>query len=65
MKIIVNGKMRDVAAEGLAALLDELDMASDHVATAVNGVFVARAQRKETRLSNGDRVEVLTPMQGG
>jgi sulfur carrier protein len=35
------------------------------VATAVNGEFVAAAARVRTPLSEGDRVEVLAPMQGG
>jgi len=35
------------------------------VATAVNGEFVPTAARQTARLAEGDRVEVLAPMQGG
>jgi len=34
------------------------------VTTAVNGEFVAAGVRPRTRLADGDRVEVLAPMQG-
>jgi sulfur carrier protein len=35
------------------------------VATAVNGEFVPARARGEIHLRDGDRVEVLAPMQGG
>jgi sulfur carrier protein len=65
MKIIVNGDARDVAAASLAAALDELGFQNAIVATALNGEFVASSARSSTTLSDGDRVEVLAPMQGG
>lgn len=65
MKILVNGAWRDTAAAELAALLEELGYADRVVSTAVNGEFVATPARSRTRLSEGDRLEVLAPMQGG
>jgi len=35
------------------------------VATAVNGEFVPATERRAARLADGDRLEVLAPMQGG
>jgi thiamine biosynthesis protein ThiS len=35
------------------------------IATAVNGRFVAAAARPRTELADGDRIEVVAPMQGG
>ena len=35
------------------------------IATAVNGRFVAAAARPATKLTDGDRIEVVAPMQGG
>ena len=64
MKIVVNGAPRDVAAETLAALLDECGF-SGRVATAVNEEFVPAGLRAGHALSEGDRVEILAPMQGG
>jgi len=65
MKIVVNGETRDVRAPDLAALLAELDLGSDHVATAVNENFVRAKDRAGRVLAEGDRVEILTPRQGG
>jgi sulfur carrier protein len=65
MKIIVNGDARDVAAASLKAALDELGLGGAVVATALNGKFVASSARGDTPLADGDRVEVLAPMQGG
>jgi sulfur carrier protein len=65
MKILVNGAWREAVAAELAGLLEELGYAGTVVATAVNGEFVAAAVRAHTSLAEGDRVEVLTPVQGG
>lgn len=65
MKLIVNGEALDSAAATLAALLAELDHEGDWLATAVNSDVVHKANRAEFRLSEGDRIEILSPMQGG
>jgi sulfur carrier protein len=66
IKIRLNGAPREVRAATMAALLAELGHdPGAPVATAVNGVFVARSRRVETRLAAGDEVEVARPMSGG
>ena len=65
MKIIVNGDSREVRAREVAAVLAELGYGGSVVATAVNGEFVPSATRSGTYLSDGDRLEILAPMQGG
>jgi sulfur carrier protein len=65
MDILVNGNLREVGALTLEAALGELGFSDTVVATAVNGEFVAFAARSCTELSEGDRVEILAPMQGG
>lgn len=64
MKIVLNGTAREVAATTLADLLQECGY-SGRVATAVNEEFVAAGLRASVELTDGDRVEVVTPMQGG
>lgn len=64
MQIILNGEPRQTQAETLAALLAHEGF-SGRVATAVNEEFVPAALRDEQSLKDGDRVEVLAPMQGG
>jgi sulfur carrier protein len=65
MKILVNGAWRDTDAPELAAALVELGYGDAIVSTALNGEFVAATARPRTRLEDGDRLEVLAPMQGG
>ncbi|AZO79531.1 MULTISPECIES: sulfur carrier protein ThiS [unclassified Bosea (in: a-proteobacteria)] len=65
MQIIVNGDTREVAAPVLAETLAELGYAGAVVATAVNEAFVSAAARAQTILTEGDRLEILAPMQGG
>jgi sulfur carrier protein len=65
MQIIVNAEPREIHAETLDAALKELGFTSPAIATALNGQFVSRAKRVDTVLTAGDRLEVLSPMQGG
>ena len=65
MKLFLNGECVEVRAANLAALLDERGLGDSTVATAVNESFVAAADRAALELCDGDRVEVVAPMQGG
>jgi len=65
MKIIINGRSAEVAATALDRVLIELGYGEARVATAVNGAFVAREMRTKCTLNEGDRLEVVTPRQGG
>ena len=65
MRILVNGASREIRAADLAGALQELGYGGTVVATAVNGEFVPTTERQTARLADGDRIEVLAPMQGG
>lgn len=65
MTLLLNGEPQEVAATTLAEALAELGYAGRIVATAVNGDFVAARKREAVRLAEGDRIEVVAPMQGG
>ena len=65
MRIFVNGDQHDIEPETLALALDRLGYGGKKIATAVNGRFVAATARPETKLADGDKVEVVAPMQGG
>lgn len=65
MKISVNAEPHDIQSTTLENTLIELGYTSAALATAVNGTFVSRAKRGETELQDGDRIEILAPMQGG
>jgi len=65
MKILVNGVWRDIAAADLISALAELGYADAVIATALNGEFVSADSRASTHLADGDRIEIVAPMQGG
>ncbi|MEY4092219.1 MAG: sulfur carrier protein ThiS [Pseudomonadota bacterium] len=63
--IIVNGETMETKAQTVAELLDELGYEDMPVATARNMTVVRKRERAETKLNDGDRIEILVPMQGG
>ncbi|MBY3179824.1 sulfur carrier protein ThiS [Rhizobium leguminosarum] len=65
MKLIVNGEAQDVAAETLSELLVLMEYEGDWLTTAINGELVHREDRFDRSLSDNDRIEILSPMQGG
>jgi sulfur carrier protein len=65
MHVIVNGLGTEIAAKRLDALLSELDHEGTYVAIAVNDLVVPRARWAATELNSGDRIEIITPRQGG
>lgn len=65
MNLIVNGEGQAVEAVTLADLLVALEYEGDWLATAINGDLVHREDRSDARLKDGDRIEILSPMQGG
>ncbi len=65
MKIVLNGGAREIAAANLEQALGELGYVDNSVATAVNGTFIPKAQRSTQLLDDGDRIEIVAPMQGG
>lgn len=65
MKIVVNGEASQTGARTLAELIVELELGDAKVATALNGAMVRAVKRDATPIAEGDRVEILAPMQGG
>ncbi|MCF3183812.1 MULTISPECIES: sulfur carrier protein ThiS [unclassified Streptomyces] len=66
MTISVNGEPREVAAgTTLDAVVATLTAAPSGVAAALNETVVPRGQWPLTTVGDGDRVEVLTAVQGG
>ncbi|MGW7553867.1 sulfur carrier protein ThiS [Streptomyces rimosus] len=66
ISVSVNGEPREVPGGlTLDRLVAGLTTASSGVAAAVNETVVPRGQWLATPLGDGDRVEVLTAVQGG
>ncbi|MFC8803990.1 sulfur carrier protein ThiS [Streptomyces anthocyanicus] len=66
MNISVNGEPREVApGTALDELVGTLTAAPSGVAAALNETVVPRARWSATALADGDRIEILTAVQGG
>jgi sulfur carrier protein len=66
MNVSVNGAARDLApGTTLDLLVAGLTAAPSGVAAALNETVVPRGQWPATALGDGDRVEILTAVQGG
>ncbi len=65
--LTVNGAPREMEPGNLASLLERLaiDTSRRGLAVAVNGAVVRRADWPRHRLAEGDRVEIVRPLQGG
>jgi sulfur carrier protein len=66
MKVQINGEDRDFDDSlPLAALVEQLGLKADRVAVELNRNIVPRAQWAETRVSEGDRLEIVQFVGGG
>ena len=65
MQVTVNGEDREISSGNITELLRELDITGTHVAVAVNLQVVPRARHESTRLSEGDKVEIVHAVGGG
>ena len=65
MTLLLNGQPQTVSAATLAEARGALGYEGKSVATAVNGSFGAARLRAGVVLNEGDRIEIVAPMQGG
>lgn len=65
MQIQLNGEPRDVRAETILALVEELGLDIRKVAVERNLEIVPRSQHAATPLAAGDRIEIVQFVGGG
>jgi sulfur carrier protein len=65
LQLIVNGERVESSAATLADLLHALGFGEATVATALNGDFVPNRARAAVTLSPQDKIEIVSPRQGG
>jgi sulfur carrier protein len=66
IRIVLNGAPRELAAPlTFAQLLDELALAGRRLAVERNGEIVPRSRFGETRVADGDRIELVMAVGGG
>lgn len=65
MNIIVNGEALETEGKTLLDVMAELGFEGEWLATAVNNQIVHKPERSHHALQHGDRIEILSPMEGG
>lgn len=66
MRLIINGEEKTfTAVSTLPELIDALGMKGDRVAVELNREIVPRGQWNDTRLQDGDRLEIVHFVGGG
>ena len=65
MNIVVNGENKKITSVNLQQAMSELGYKNLKCATALNGQFVSVEDRNITTLKEGDKIEVVSPQQGG
>jgi len=66
IKISVNGEIKEVEREfNITELIEALEYKVKGFAIAVNMTFIPIAQYKKITIKEGDKIDILAPVQGG
>jgi len=67
MRVTVNGAKREIAlpAATIADLVREMGLEGKRIAVERNGAIVPKSRHRETRLEQGDRLEIVGAVGGG
>lgn len=66
MRLVINGEEKEIqSGNNVEDLLRELDINGRHIAVALNLEVVPRSRYAETRLKEGDKIEIVHAVGGG
>lgn len=66
MRLVINGEEKEIqSGNNVEDLLRELDINGRHIAVALNLEVIPRSRYAETRLKEGDKVEIVHAVGGG
>ncbi len=65
MKLIINGKEKELECKGISDLLGILSLNKDAVAVELNKNIVHRENFDNTQLRDNDKLEIVTVVGGG
>ena len=65
MKIIINGKEKEIKSKSIPELINELNLIVSSSAIAVNYTVIKKSSYSEAHLKEGDRVDIVQAVQGG
>lgn len=63
--IRVNGEDQTFVSESVAEMLQRLSIESRGVAVAIDGEVVRRSEWSQTRIEDGNAIEIVTAVAGG
>jgi len=66
MKVSINGEIKEFDKDSLTIqeLLEIIDYGKG-IAIALNETFILKTKYQETTIKDGDRLDILSPVQGG
>ena len=65
MRIVLNGQSEFVSSETVDDLVNKLALVREAILVEHNGVALLRSEWPQTRLSDGDEIEILNVAAGG
>lgn len=65
MQVFINGTIVHTTAKTLEELMLSQNFTQNWLATAVNNDLIKKENRATYNLKDGDKIEILSPMQGG
>ncbi len=66
MKLSINGEIKEFNKESMTVKeLLELMNYNKGIAVALNETFVLKIKYEDTKIEDGDRLDILSPVQGG
>ena len=66
MQIQLNGETKTVdAGSSLLQLIDQLELTGKRIAVEINEDIIPRSEHADTRLQEGDRIEIVHAIGGG
>ena len=65
MKLVINGREKELDCARISELLDALNLKMDAVAVELNKNIVHRQKFENTKLKDNDKLEIVTVVGGG
>ena len=65
IQLTINGNPERVEAQSVLGLLEAMQLAGKRVAVERNGEIVPKGRHGDTRLADGDRLEIVVAVGGG
>lgn len=65
MQFIINGEKKDIEAATARHLVEQMGLGQQAVAVEINGKIIPKRLQAQTKLTEGDTIELVTLVGGG